>query len=139
MLNKEKYKDEILELLLDYNTIAMVDGVPCSCSKVKNCKECDFSYIYEGEDCDSALRKWADSEYTEPEIDWNRVPVDTPVLVRNNEEDEWLNRYFYKYDVEFKAFDSGATSWSAGDESATVFWKYCKLARKEDIEKYRKK
>lgn len=73
------------------------------------------------------------------------VPVDTPVFVRNYEDEiSWNRRYFYKYhdpkknNRQFEVFIDGATSWSAGHNETTLY-KYCKLAREEDIEKYRKK
>lgn len=38
-----------------------------------------------GEDkCDCAFENWANSEYIELEIDWTKVPADTPVLVGND-------------------------------------------------------
>lgn len=145
MLNKEKYKDEILELLLDYSTVAICNGKICDCDKIDDCRECDFSHMYDGEDCNTALRKWADSEYEEPEIDWERVPVDTPVLVVNYEDEtNWNRRYFYKYhdpkknNRPFEVFIDGGTSWSSGLNETTIY-KYCKLAREEDIKRYRKR
>ena len=73
------------------------------------------------------------------------VPVDTPVFVRNYEDEiSWNRRYFYKYhdpkknNRPFEVFIDGETSWSAGHNETTLY-KYYKLAREEDIEKYRKK
>lgn len=57
--------------------------------------------------------KWLVSEYKEPEVDWSKVPVDTPVLVSNNKDFRY-NRYFAGTDDEGKVlvFPDGRTSWS---------------------------
>ena len=65
----------------------------------------------------------------EPEIDWNQVEIDTPILVRDCEDDRWIKRYFAKYENEIiYAWNSGATSWST---SHITGWKYAKLAEPE--------
>ena len=38
------------------------------------------------------------SEYKEPEIDWSKVKVDTPILVKRSKEAEWERRYFAKFE-----------------------------------------
>jgi hypothetical protein len=59
-------------------------------------------------------------------IDWNEVPVDTPILVSKNKT-KWERRYFAKYeDGAVFAFRNGATSWS--DDSWPFDWDYAKLA-----------
>ena len=37
-------------------------------------------------------------EYEEPETDWSKVEVDTPILVRDVENENWYRRYFAKYE-----------------------------------------
>lgn len=73
---------------------------------------------------------WFDEEYKEPEVDWSKVEVDTPILVRSDPDDEWTKRYFaeYAYGKVF-AWINGATSWSS--RSRTHEWSYAKLA--EDV------
>ena len=145
MLNKEKYRDKIFEIAVNHDTFAMVNGKPCPCSEIDDCCECDFYEMYENKNCDDALREWVNAEYKESEIDWTKVPVDTPVLVANYEDEStWNRRYFYRYhdftknSRQFEVFIDGATSWSAGLNEITLY-KYCKLAREEDIKKYRKR
>lgn len=68
-------------------------------------------------------------EYEEPAIDWNNVEVDTPILVRVNEDVEWLKRYFAKYENgAVYAWDFGRTSWN---ENIMIKWDYAKLAESE--------
>lgn len=135
MLNKEKFAKEIIEIVTNGNSndIAVVDGKPCVCGNTR-CKDCDFNGIT----CDKELNEWANSEYKEIEIDWDRVPVDTPVLVWNYDKKYKKKRYYAGRDgTKFMTFDLGATSWSC--DEITSSWFNCELARKEDIKKYRKR
>lgn len=71
------------------------------------------------------------SEYKEPEIDWSKVKVDTPILVREYESYKWTKRYFAKFeDGKVYAWQVGATSWTA--DSKLNPWKYAKLVESED-------
>ena len=94
--------------------------------------------------CDEIVEKWFDAPYEEPkiEIDWEKVPEDTPVYVSNEitcPTNMNIPRHFSAY---FKDSDRPFEVWAEGKTSFTtskVFpFKYCSLARKEDIEKYRK-
>ena len=61
-------------------------------------------------------------------IDWMNVKVDTPVLVRDFENQDWKKRYFAFFDDELiYTWDGGATSWSVKNKDAMP-WKYAKLA-----------
>ena len=94
-----------------------------------------------GMDCDqcSMLKLiWLLEEYEEPkepEIDWSKVEVDTPILVRGNEDTEsatvvWLKRYFAEYkDGLVYAWTNGRTSWN---EDKMYGWNYAKLAEDEE-------
>lgn len=61
-------------------------------------------------------------------VDWSKVPVDTPILVKNRYEDCWHKRYFAKYEngVVF-AFSCGSTQWS-NDGDTLVSYDEAKLA-----------
>lgn len=62
-------------------------------------------------------------------VDWSKVPVDTPVLVRSCKESEWKKRYFAFYKAgKVHTWDSGATSWSKERIENTSWWNYIKLA-----------
>ena len=61
------------------------------------------------------------------EVDWSKVKVDTPVLVRSCETDSWHKRHFAKYeDGEVYVFASGFTSWTSG--RLPVVFNFTKLA-----------
>lgn len=66
----------------------------------------------------------------EPEVDWSKVEVDTPILVRWHTSSKWCRRYFAKYeDGKIHAWGNGRTSWSTG--GVTICWPYAKLAEVE--------
>ena len=65
-----------------------------------------------------------------PEIDWSKVKVDTPILVRDSEDGKWLERYFAKFeDGKVYAWLGETTSYDACDVAK---WKYAKLAESEE-------
>ena len=50
--------------------------------------------------CRAIFSVWLDEECEEPpkpEVDWDNVPVDTLVRVRNSGDNKWLLRYFHLY------------------------------------------
>lgn len=62
-------------------------------------------------------------------VDWSKVAVDTPILVKQYEQDEWEKRHFaYFKDERVYAWLCGATSWSADYEGDTTDWNFAKLA-----------
>lgn len=100
---------------------------------------CDLCLFF-GSRCNEAKLKWLDQPAFDPEkdIDWSKVPVDTPVLVWNFE-DHLYKRYFSGIKNErFGAYGGGCTSWSATN-GEIYYWCHCNLYRPEDVEKYRKK
>ncbi len=75
-------------------------------------------------------------------IDWNEVPENTPVLVRNNATEPWEYRHFYKYSAEsdypFICYIDGKTSYTVKSIQSIVKydnWKFCKLAEVDDENK----
>lgn len=133
MLNKEKFAKEIVEIVTNGRDLSVVNGKPCSCDDTC-CADCDFH----NNTCTEGLKEWANSEYKEFEIDWYKVPVDTPVLVWGMDESNKLKGYYAGLkNGYFVTFDNGQTSWSFSGK--TSLWFNCELARKENIQKYRKR
>lgn len=132
MTNKEKYGNEILDIACTGDNVAMrkSDNVIVGCKKLK-CSDCAFNPNGKGY-CNDMVEKWANSEYIEPPVDWSKVAVDTPILVRDHENREWTRRHFAKIkNGTVLAWRGGATSWSEDDEE-TIPWKYAKLAESEE-------
>ena len=121
MKNYEKYADELKEY------------------KGQNfCKDFVQPNILKSDSCDGLAcgacymlqTIWLLEDYKEPEVDWSKVEVDTPILVRDYEGQKWARRYFAKYENEtVYAWDGGRTSWS-GD--GVTEWEYAKLAESEE-------
>lgn len=132
MKNKEKYREEILnyekvygfcEDFIEPNILKPLglecNGTPC-------------------ERCNLICQMWLEEEYKEPEpeVDWSKVPVDTPILVRDSENHRWRKRYFAKYkNGKVFAWGGGETSWSNTDGYTTP-WEYAKLADVKEEEKW---
>ncbi len=121
MTNREKFKDDLDEILAD--AIAVKRGEPVQCEEC-DCSECKFS---RNESCIEQAKAWLNAEYQEPPVDWSKVPIDTPVLASSDGE-KWYRRYFAGMrDGKPEAYDVGATSWSV-DNNRTCAWKYMRLA-----------
>lgn len=74
---------------------------------------------------------WLDEEYQEPEVDWSKVDVDTPILV-SMDGNRWHHRHFAKYCGGIVcAFEDGATSWTSNKKTG---WEYAKLAEPHKTE-----
>ena len=131
MTNKEKYGNKIIELAIDEGVLALKNGEPAPCAKIK-CEDCDYGKSDSCGGSEYKFQEWLNSEYVEPPVDWSKVAVDTPILVRDIVGERWLRRYFAKYeDNTVYTWENGATSWSA-DRSNVVGWGMAKLAEGEE-------
>ena len=80
--------------------------------------------------CNMLQSIWLLEDYKEPETDWSKVEVDTPILVRYSEDGKWLRRHFAKYeDGIVYAWKDAYTSWT-GDFATP--WELAKLAESEE-------
>lgn len=89
MKNREFYKEEILDFMTrskDFctNFIApkILGSYGLDCSGVR----CSY--------CEILKTIWLEEEYKEPEVDWTKVEVDTPIWVRDAECDNWKKKTF---------------------------------------------
>ena len=126
MKNHEKYADEIM----GYNGHNSYDF----------CEEFVKRYILEPNNvkcvdtpcvkCHMLQTIWLLEDYKEPETDWSKVEVDTPILVKAIDDGKWKKRYFAKYEggVVY-AWDGGKTSWN---KDCVASWNYAKLAESEE-------
>lgn len=62
-------------------------------------------------------------------VDWSKVAVDTPILVKDHDGETWKKRYFAFFeDGNVYTWMSGTTSWTADIAGGATDWKYAKLA-----------
>ena len=138
MKNKEKFSKEIMDIACSGYSIAF-DKKANKLTKCNNtpCGKCAFYSSISS--CRDKRKAWSESEYKELEVDWNKVPVDTPVLVRDSTPYTWKRRYFAYYkDGIVHTYSDGATSWSVDKNAVNPGWEYAKLANEEDVKKYAK-
>ena len=125
MKNYEKYADEIRE----YKGSS---GYFCTQFIMPHILKKDSCAGISCEHCHTLQMIWLLEEYKEPEepkVDWSKVKVDTPILVRQGKNGEWLERHFAKYENgDVYAWVDGQTSWTGADE---IKWKYAKLPEDE--------
>lgn len=125
MTNLEKYKNEIINFNDDDQDICedFIKKRILSSFGYTECEElsCDK--------CNMLQMIWLQEEYKEPEVDWSKVLVDTPIYVQDCISDIWYPRYFAKFkDREVYAWYDGKTSFTVGSDGA-IPWAYAKLAK----------
>ena len=123
MKNREKYKNELVKVcksgeLMKFFNNYVVPTYDCGNYEVINAEKVALL---------TAL--WLDEEYQEPEVDWSKVAVDTPILVRDGDE-EWNRAHFAYYkNGKVYAWSGGKTSWTA---SSYMHWEQAKLAELQE-------
>ena len=119
MKNYEKYADVIREY-----------------KGTKFCKDFVKPNILKSDDCINVgcarckmlQMIWLLEEYEE--VDWSKVEVDTPILVKQGKNGTWIERHFaeYKNGIIY-TWKDGHTSWT---EDSMTGWKYAKLVESEE-------
>ena len=126
MKNYEKYADELKKYDAEELCSKFIKPIIL---KKDNCPSDNCAM------CCRLLMLWMGEEYKpEPlKVDWSKVEVDTPILVKYSEDgdEEWIKRHFAKYENgKVYAWFDGCTSWST--EGHMVIWNYAKLAESEE-------
>ena len=130
MTNYEHYKSEIEKFARMGQKVAVKKDTNEIVSCIDIGSGCDNCLFGGNGSCVQKSMAWADAEYIEPEVDWSKVAVDTPILVKDVWNKNWLKRYFAKYENKrVYAFNDGKTAWSSDAEP--IYWNYAKLAEAE--------
>ena len=122
MKNYEKYADKIRgyddkDFCKDFVKPHILKSRGCTNTSCDQCKMLQMLWLLE--------------EYEEPEVNWSEVKIDTPILVRDHESQEWDTRHFAKYeDGVIYTWDGGSTSWTS--KGNVTEWKYAKLVEGEE-------
>lgn len=129
MTNKEKFEGTIVNLAVKAKTFSVKNGMPYLC-KNTICNECELKGI-STVDCVEKFNKWLNEEYNP--IDWSKIPIDTPIFVRDSENAKWEKRHFAGIENgRVFAWDNGFTSWTTKIKTT---WKFAKLAEPEKFMK----
>lgn len=115
--------------MCDYYEICS-DGCPLKNLKYKhNDLECFLYMKNYPKEAEAAIMAW-EKPVT---VDWSKVEVDTKILVRNGEIDNWEKRYFAKFENgAVYAWADGKTSFTARNDEYVFPWNYAKLAEETD-------
>lgn len=120
MKNYEKYADELRKYEVEELCNKFIKP---NILKKDNCSGINCTA------CSMRMMLWLLEDCEESEVDWNKIKVDTQLLVRNYKNGEWSKRYFAKYeDEKVYAWCNGRTSWN---ETSVYAWNYAKLAGDE--------
>lgn len=128
----EEKKDFLKELVERRERIAVEkrNGEVQLCSDI-HCEECLFNIF--NIECSKKTKDWLNAEHNPYSIPLN-TPIDTKVLVRDNEGAEWKRRHFAGFGKDtsrpYRCYADGETSWST--DGVCLIWKYCKLASEEE-------
>ncbi|WP_154554229.1 hypothetical protein [Mogibacterium kristiansenii] len=138
MKNREKYSDEILTAIISSSLCSFMHDIVIP-ELVDSRKIDEFCDKLDCADCSKMFAFWQDGVYVEPPTDWVNVPVDTLVRVRDDENGEWLLRYFNRFDEKpfgyrdghnYAVFADGATSVTGS--GYIEHWNYCELVEDTD-------
>lgn len=126
MKNKEKYLDEML-------TVFNEDEASCLFKQTHIIKNCNDTGCIR---CEELFKSWLEEEHIEskPEINWEKVPFNTKVYIRDDENSTWELRAFVCYNPELP--EPFICIGNSG--KSAVSWKYAKLVDEKDIAKYKK-
>ena len=140
MKNKSKYWDVILNIMMKSGVPFAVDrssGEVMPCENI-TCSDCIFCHDkkYFNESCESGRVMWLNEE-VDNISQFRNLPVDTLILVRDSEEDNWKPRYFSRVENDLVyVFGNGTTSFTAKSCFAAyrldVPYKFAKLAEEKD-------
>ena len=130
MKNREKYKNELIKVcksggfkskeLMKFFNDYVVPTYKCGNYAAINAEKVAL-----------LTSLWLDEECKEPEVDWSKVKVDTPILV-SRDGNCWHHKYFAEYrDGTVYAFNNGTTSWTSNEKTG---WSYAKLAEPQNTE-----
>ncbi len=124
MKNYEKYADKIKKYKVSKDEYFCNEFIIPHILKKDSCAGIGCEH------CHMLQMIWLLKEYEEPETDWSKVEVDTPILVRDGEDEEWNKQHFAECDGKVVcAWRGGKTSWT---EDCVMGWNYAKLAESEE-------
>lgn len=127
MTNYEKYRELVISCIMKESICDLADVAYGNVSCTSSHRTC--------EDCAKFTAEWLSRECVE--IEWGKVPVDTPILIEC--EKGTMRRHFSGYwHGHVFVYANGKTSWTNDGETQAWEPEYVKFGRDEDFTKYAK-
>ena len=139
MTNYEYWKDELLKMWKSGNNFGVVDDTPQPCTAIPcgPCGKCAFWGMTNISSCALCRKEWLNDTHVKYQTDWSKVPIDTPIKVRNN------NKVFSRHYAGLNKcglptfYANGRTSYTNSIDPCDVYDEIM-LASESDTFKYRK-
>lgn len=123
MKNRDRFKNELVEACIKGTFNVFFN------ERIRSVYDCEAYRNMTDDRIMLLTTLWLDEEYQEPEVDWSKVEVDTPILVSMNGQN-WKRRHFAGYrNGTVYAFKDGATSWTINLKTE---WPYVNLAEPQE-------
>ena len=128
MKNREKFAEQILDIICAGGDVGVINGVPVKCTDCDACTKCSLLDPRSG--CREKLASWANSEYVPlPDIPAD-TPINTPIWVWNNDKAKPIKAHFAGIkDGKVLTFSFGTTSWTNNN---LWEWTYGRLATEDE-------
>ena len=135
MQNQKYFEKEILNIAVTGQAVAVhkerLEPMVCFKDVCNDCLNCGENGRCKKDK--EAITKWMNEEYIDPaeRIDWAKIAIDTPILVRDKEDELWQRGHFAGLSNEdgVFVFPDGKTSFTADKrEDVHVAYKHARLA-----------
>lgn len=135
MQNQKYYEKEILKIAITGQAVAVhkerLEPMVCSKNVCNDCLNCGENGRCKKDK--EAIAKWMNEEYIDPaeRIDWSKIAIDTPILVRNDECNIWERGYFAGIGRDgIFVYPNGTTNFTQSSrEDKPVVYKHARLAK----------
>lgn len=128
MKNYEKYKDEIIEARKQNTLYEFMNN---------HADEINYNELQGRDVLVAYFLTWLMEEYKEPEVDWSKVAVDTPVYVSSSPDTGWKRRHFAFYkNGRVCCYKDGKSSFTNNyiEPFDYTEWEYAILAKENENE-----
>lgn len=106
---------------------ACIYGCPIAKEKEKYKVFCATYLKEHPKEAEAIIMPW------EKPVDWSKVEVDTKILVKSLENDDWCKRHFAKFENGMVyAWTCGLTSYTAIRSDDVTEWSFAKLAEEDE-------
>ena len=136
MKNQKYYEKEILQIAIHGQAVAVhkdkLEPMVCAKEHCKDCLNCGANGRCKDKG-KTVILDWMNEEYIDPaeRIDWSKIAIDTPILVRNDECNIWERGYFAGIGKDgIFVYPNGTTNFTQSSrEDKPVVYKHARLAK----------